>query len=97
MKTYFATCQVLDLPSVAAAVRRRERQLAVRWCVDSVRTFLQPAVSLLTAVSWLLLSPVVWLWRSLPLAASLASTASSSNTPDTATAGTAGGGRLIVL
>jgi len=82
--------QVLDLPSVAAAVRRRERQLAVRWCVDSVRTFLHPAVTLLVAVSSLLLSPVVWLWRSLPLAATAAA-ASSSNTPDTATAGTAAG------
>lgn len=55
--------QVLDLPSVAAAVRRRERQLTLWWSLALVKSAVVPVAVVLLAAGLYLVNPARWAWQ----------------------------------
>jgi hypothetical protein len=57
--------QVLELPSVASAVRRRERQLYLWWVFTAVKCVVVPLVLVVAAAGLYLVNPVRWAWQAL--------------------------------
>jgi len=57
--------QVLELPSVAWAVRRRERQLALWWALAAAKSFVVPVVLVVAAAALYLVNPARWAWQAL--------------------------------